>query len=449
MSLESRIEGLLRQANLTAKHRLKIAENIVLQAIIITPKEQIPVISVTHFAEVGDFVSQRTDRIGIKVLLQPGVYFDRIVPYRDNLTIQVIMDTDSERKVREFVCNPMIDRDLRTEGDLSSATNLAAYDHTNMVEYEFQLMDRNYARIRNKQVNVNYQMANPGKLLPLLLDKCTKEVDMSGLPPYKGIYIHLPVDNNSVYPQVLCPAGMRLVDLPIYLQNKDEYGIYSKGLGCFYKQNYWWVYPLFNYTLVDTHHRPIDLIRVPQDKIPTLDYTFYKSDVALTIISTGDAMHSDNADIRKQNKGVGKRVIQGSAIAGETGSHYTKGRALITRADTMQEYKLSDRRNEDEYVPIVSDPTSNMCAVMSENARDEGEIIEVEWHNGDCGFLEPGHPLRYQYMGDGDVMMVRRGTLLGYRTDYLPITSAPNPVLKRTCVLTIFLKKQGKYKSGT
>ena len=447
MSLGAQIEGFLRQASLTAKHKLKIAESIRLQAIIITPEKQITAIGVELFTEVADFIRSRRETLAIRLRHQPGVYFDHIVPFRDYLTIQVVADTEDERLVREFTAIPMVDRDLRAEGQLSTASNLKAYDNVSFSSYEFQLMDRGFAKLRNIPISDNYLMANPGEVLSLVLDNITKEVDFGSAPKYKGLYMHKPVDNINNYPQVTIPYGTRLVDLPLILQNHNEYGIYSKGLGAFYKQNYWWVYPLFNTNLADTHHRPIDIIRVPQDKIPSLDYTFYKSDVSLTIIATGEAYQTDGADIRKQTKGVGKRIIMGSAIAGETGYNYKNGRGVITRADTMQEYKLSDRRSGDEYIPVDHEPTGNTCAALSLNAMNEGEMVEVEWHNGDTGYLEPGHPLRYQYLGENNTMIVRRGVLLGYRTDFKPVQNGPAPQFKRTCVLQLFLKRQARYNS--
>lgn len=447
MSVEAQIEGFLRQAQLTDKNRIKLAQTVNLNAVLITPKAQLNVIGIEHFTEIADMISGRSERIGVKLRLQPGVYFDQIVPYRDDLTIQIFVDTDEQRLVREFVAIPINDRDLRSEGGLASIGQLGNYDNVSLATYEFQLMDKAFAKLKNVQVSENLLMANPGDVLKLVMDKYTKKVDLSNASPYKGLYIHEPIDNKNKYNQVIIPEGTRLIDVPKYLQTHNEYGIYSKGLGVFYKQNYWWIYPLYNTNLADTHHRPIDILKVPQDKIPSLEYTFYKSDVSMSIIATGEAMHSDEADIRKQNQGVGKRVVMGTAVSGQTGYHYENGRAMITRADTLQEFKLSDRRNGDEYIPIDYNPTGNLCAPLSENAINEGEIVQVEWHNGDVAYLEPGHPVRYQYIGDDDNLIIRRGVLVGYRQDYLPINNGLNPDLKRTCVLSLFLKRQAKYKT--
>lgn len=446
MGLNSQIEGFLKQAGIVEKKSDKLIDSTRIKAVIITPKAQFKALGVTHFTELADFIYNRAEVLAIKLRLQPSIYFDHVVTYRDDLCIQVIMDSESDMVIREYAATPMNDKDLRAQGNHSQQANLDAYDETNMVEYEFQLIDKGYNTLKNIPVSENYMMCKPGDVLPLVMETYSKQVKMPSGVKYKGLYLHQPIDNQNTYRQILIPQGTRLIDVPSYLQAHDEYGVYSKGLGSFYKQGYWWVYPLFNTELADKHYRPIDIIRVPQDKIPTLDMTFVKTANALTIISTGYSEQSDNADIRKQNNGVGKRLVMADAIAGDTGYHYTKGRAVTTRADTLQEYKLSDRRNGQEYVPLDLTPTSNVSLAMSENAMNEGEFVEVEWHNGDVGYLEPGHPVKYQYMGEGNDMVVRKGVLMGYRQDHLPITTGLEPDMKRVCKLLLFLKRQEKYK---
>lgn len=446
--ISNHIEAFLKQAALSAKISNKIAETVNITAIIVTPNKQIQALGVTAFVELGDFINARCDTVQIKVRLQPGVYFDQIVPFRDDLEMHIVVDSESDSKVRMFVAVPLVDKDVRSESNNSSAANMEALDFTEMVEYTFQLIDKGFNKIKNIPVSRIFHMANPLPVMKTMLEEETKKLGLTSWDTYKGIYMHEPIDNLNNYRQIIIPNGTRLVDLAVYLQNHNEYGVYSKGLGCYYKQNYWWVFPLYNTTLAETHKRPIDIIRVPQNKIPDLDSTFYRSDTGMTIISTGNGTHKDGADVRKQNDGVGQRIIMGDAIAGDTGYHYNNGRALTTRADTLQEYKLSERRNGEEWIPLNPNPTGNVCAPLSENARNEGEIIQVEWRNGDIGYLEPGHPLRYQYMLNDDEMVVRQGVLLGYRSDYKPIVNHVKPMMKRTTTLFIFLKRQAKYKAS-
>jgi len=443
--ITNQITAVLRHAKLTAQISNKVSEHVAIQAMLITPQGQYQALGVEKMMVAADFASKRSETIQITLKLQPGVYFDKLVPYRDDITCQLIIGAGRNRKITTLVAVPLVDRDIRAENNNSVQNNIGAMDHINLVGYDFQLIDTGFAKLRNIPVSNIYPVANIRDVLLSVLDQGTLEANLTGYDLYKGISLYEPVDNVNNYRQILFPTGTRLIDVAQYLQTHNEYGVYSKGLGSFYKQNHWWVYPLFNFERAKTHPRPLNIIRVPENKIPDLDSTFYVTPTALTIISTGKGSHDDSADIRKQNDGVGKRVVMGDAIAGDTGYHYNNGRALTTRADSMQEYKLSDRRDGNEWIPTDLEPTGNIMTGLSQTARNQGEILEVEWRNGDTGYLEPGHPLTYQYFRDDEQTYVRRGVLVGYRTDFVPITNGLNPAFKRTTILTIFLRAQDQY----
>lgn len=446
--LNARIQALLRQASSTAKYAKNAAESVQIQAIFITPEGQYRALGCLGMVEIADFANKdnHSEMIQITCRFQPGIYFNKIVPFRDDLKVQLIVATGSDKLLREFVGVPLVSKDVKAEGNNTGALNLEALDVTNLVEYKFQLIDPGYAKLKNVPVSNIYQMTNIEGVIGTVMQQYTEAVGMTGSTLFKGLQFHRPIDNTNMFDSVEIPNGTKLVDVPTMLQNDNDYGVYTKGLTCFYKQNYWWVVPIFNTELVDTHPRPLEIVRVPENKIPDLDVSYYRSDVAMTIIACGRGDHTDNADIDKQNDGVGQRILLGEAVAGDTGYHYQKGRAITTRADTLQEYKLSDRRSGEEWVPLNPNPTGNLCVPMTQNAINEGEIIEVEWRNGDTGYLEPGHPLHYQYMYDETEMIVRKGVLLGYRTDYIPINAMPNPILKRTTILKIFVKRREQFK---
>lgn len=444
--LATQIQAFLKQAKSTADYANNAASTVTMTAVFITPEGQYTALGVERFMEYGDFLNNRSDLIQIRVRLQPGIYFNKLVPFRDDLTVQLFVDSESDRVLREFVAVPLVSTDVRAEGNNTGAINIDALDETNLVPYEFQLMSRGFAKLKNVPVSNIYQMTTTADVIATVMETYSRQAGLTGWDAYKGMQFHQPIDNTNRYDSIEIPNGTKLINVPVILQNDNDYGVYTKGLCCYYKQNYWWVVPLYNTELVDTHPRPLDIIRVPENKIPDLDSTFYRSNVAMTIIACGKASHTDNADIHKQNEGIGQRLVMGDAIAGDTGYHYNNGRAITTRADTVQEYKLSNRRDGEQWIPLNQAPTGNLCVPLSQNAINEGEIIEVEWRNGDVGYLEPGHPVRYQYMYSDSEMMVRRGVLLGYRTDYIPITSYAKPMLKRTTILKLFVKRRSEFK---
>lgn len=446
--LSTQIQAFLKQAQSTANFANNSAAVVTMTAIFITPEGQYTALGVERFMDYGDFRNNRADITQIRVRMQPSVYFNKLIPFRDDLTVQVFVESESDKLLREFVAVPLTSKDVRAESNTTAAANLEALDTTNLVSYEFQLINKGFAKLKNIPVSNIYQMTNMESVIGTVMQTYTASAGLTGWEAFKGMQFHRPIDNTNKYNSVEIPNGTKLINVPIMLQNDNDYGVYTKGLCCYYKQNYWWIVPLYNTELVETHPRPLDILRVPENKIPDLDCTFYRSDVAMTIIACGKANHTDDADIAKQNEGTGQRIIMGDAVAGDTGYHYNNGRAITTRADTLQEYKLSNRKDGEQWIPLSETPTGNICAPMTQNAINEGEVIEVEWRNGDVGYLEPGHPLRYQYMYNDNEMMVRRGVLLGYRTDYIPITSYAKPMLKRTTILTIFVKRRAEFKAN-
>lgn len=445
--LHSQLESILKQAALTSSLKSTPSDSVTIYATVITPEGQYPAIGVPGFVELANFETGHCDVLQIKLRYQPGTYFNKILPYRDDLTIQLVVRSETDSVLREFVGVPTVDKDIVAEGNNTIGTNIAAMDVTSMVAYNFQLINKGYSKLKNILVSDIYYMARTGDILQAVLENESKAAGLEGWYSYKGLSMSDKADNQDVQRQIIIPqtASVRLPKLGMYLQNHPEYGIYTKGLNTFYKANYWWVYPLYNTLRVDNHARPLDIIRLPQNMAPSVDASFYYSDYGMTIISTGSNQQFDGTDIKKQNQGNGQGIILGSAIAGDSGFQYNNGRGITTREDTIQEYRLSERRNGDEMIPVNPNPSSNMAAALTENSKNEGEVMVVEWHNGDVGYLEPGHPCRYIYMGENGNMVIRKGVLLAYRTDYIQITSAPNPMLKRTTKLTLFLKRQEKY----
>lgn len=445
--LSGRIGGFLKQAASFAKTKNNPAETLTIKAVIITPKAQYNTLGVIGLGQAADFAVNHVEDIRISVRLQPGLYFDHILKYRDDLKMQLLFGTEEETVLREYVAIPLFDSDPRSKNNNTADLNLDAKDDIQFGTYEFQLMDKVYYKLRHIPSPKTLLMTTVENALINIVESYSKNANLNADEKYKGLFFVRPTDNLDKLRQVIVPENVQLKDIPVFLQNANEYGIYSKGLGSFFKQGYWWVYPLFNTNRVEGYVNPADIIRVPKDKVPTLDATFYKADNGLTIIVTGESEHSDSADIRKQNKGVGSRLIMADAVSGQTGMHYKNGRAVATRKDRMQEFKLSERRNGEENTPLKTEPTSNVCRSLSEASMNEGEIMWVGWDNGDVGHLEPGHPIRFQYLGEDDMMVIRKGILLGYQVTYIPMNIGTHMQMKRKVELKLFLKRQERYKA--
>ena len=112
----------------------------------------------------------------------------------------------------------------------------------------------------------------------------------------------------------------------------------------------------------------VDVLRVPEDVIPTLDVSYYvNGNNKVTLISTGESRHNNGTDIKAQNQGSGQQIISPSAINGETGYHYKDGVALTTRQDSMSEYQVTKRASGQDRINLSQTPSDNLCKHISAN----------------------------------------------------------------------------------
>lgn len=430
------ISRLLEQANKVDSNNVRSSPNVKYTAIFISPVGNIKTLGVDGKADYSDFVSEHSEDMTISVRMQPSTYVNYIIPYRDNITVQLISTDGHTNVVKEYTAIPLDAGDPKLAGEHSATANIEGISANAIASYQFQLLDPTFALLRDQVVSGIVTMGNIEDSLSYILDTYTKQY-ASDLP-YQGLVMESPVDNTNNYSVIVIPEGTPLINYPTFLQNSDKYGVYSKGLGCFFKQYRWWVYSLYDYNRYEKHPKPVNIFRFPKDKVPTLENTFFINESGLTILSNGDAQYDDTGDIDKQDTGVGSRLILSTRITGESGSYYNAGRSISTRADSMAEFQNSERANGNNFTPVRKTPTSNPFKYSSATSIAEGTTLILEWQNSDTGYIEPGVPCRYQYM-DGDTMSVRYGIILGYRTDY-KVMEANSLLMKRSTKLIIFLK---------
>lgn len=434
------VKGLVSQAEKVAGFGKKAAEQIRYQVIFITPNGNVKTLGVDAYSEHGEFINGRATDIGIKVRMQPATYINGLLPYKDNLKAQLIVSDFNNHVVTEYTAIPLLDVDVRAEGKNSNHANVEGISQTAIQSYEFQFLEPTYAKLRTIETGFIGLMGNVGSVISILIEREMKKAGFTNPNDYMGLIMDTPIDNQINYSSVSVPEGIRLTKLPTFLQESEKYGVYSKGLGFYFKQKRWWIYRLYDLYKYDTSPSPIEIIRLPEDKVPTLEYTFFKGAGSLTILATGESNQKDGSDIERQNNGVGMRLISPELVSGEAGTHLNAGRSIKTRVDSLAEYKTTERGNGNDYVPLNPIPTSNVNKYASLNAIADGTIIQLTWHCGDPGYLEPGAAVRYQFMGASDRMETRKGVLLGYRMD-TKVIDPMTLLMKRSITLIVFLSK--------
>lgn len=438
MELSRPLQNLLTQARTTAvagKTRyVKLAANI------ITPTLHVPVYLVSNFGRNAMFASARSDDFRITCQIQPGLYLKQVLPYKDNLKLEFIEKEDITQTSKVFRCIPLVTSDPEVKGNDTVTGNLQGMDNINLITINLQLQELGYAFLRNSFVSDSvFLMARTDDALKHALITDGSQLSLPIPDSWVGIDMPEVGDNTTTFKHIEIPDGTRLMDLPTYLQNDDKYGIYSKGLGCYFRKGLFYIFPLFKMGRYATAQRVLDIYRLPSDAVPTLETTYYTNTKSVIILSTGEAKHDSTVDINRQNNGVGKRIINPAAISGETGLYYEKGNALTTRQDSISEFQTSSRASGEEIAIYDRKPSGNVCKALSETAYNDGQLISVPWEQSNSDLIYPGMPCKYFYTQDNDVLVETEGVVLGARSQYVKNDMNIQPTFKESTTLLIFL----------
>lgn len=410
-----------------------------MSAMIITPTDQIPLLIPTGFACLSLFGIHHADDMKLKAQLQPGVYQNSVLTNKDNLYIEIVERQGYTQTKYRFRAFPLHDSSAAMSANNTALADLTTKDSLNMVEVQFQLMDIGYAKLRTETVADHMLMCTLDNVLHYQLTKFGEQLNLTGADAFRGVDIEYPFDNTRVFKQVIIPP-MPLSKLAEFLQQDDQFGFYSRGMSSYYRKGMWYIFPPLKIGRYDSARKVANIYALPSDVFPTLKNSWFEDDKVLTILSTGEGDNTDGSDIHKLNHGSGKRVISPDAVMGETGRYYAKGQALTTRADSLSEYKTSQRGSGEENIPFHATPTNNLCKLLSQNAYTDGSIVSRTWHNSSRNRIVPGMPCRYYFMNGSDAMMYREGTIVSIRSEYQQDTQNPGqPVFREHSSMEMFL----------
>jgi len=416
-----------------------------LSAMVVTPTEQLPLILPQGYAKFSLYAVNCADDFRIKASIQPGVYQNKVLPNKDNLYIEVTERKGLTQTMKRFRAVPLGDSNPQMIGTSTQLADLGAKDNINMVTVSFQLMETGYAILKNVMVSDRHLMSSLDNVLHYQLTKYGKQLQLIGEDAWRGVDIERPIDNPREFKQIIIgghPAAVPYPQLARFLQNHEEFGIYSKGLGAYYRKGMWMIYPLFKVGRYEKARAVLNIYRLPEDVFPTLEATHFTQGKVTTILSTGKAKHIDGADIKKQNQGSGKRIISADTVMGEVGAYYGNGQAVATRQDSLSEYQTSVRGSGEERAPFLDKPTNNLCKHLSENAFNEGTMETIQWNNSNHDLLVPAMPVRFYYMSGDNTLKYKEGTLLAARTEFQKDSETTNLAFRQHSALSLFLNNQ-------
>lgn len=377
------------------------------------------VFRVTTMLGYSDYELHYAEELDIDVAMNAGVYNVYVVPNNDILYANLFIEryvsgqtvVITKRAMRAYFKNTKDER--LVQNDVSSL-NQAAIGNLELGIYSVQLIDQAIEQLRTKATGGIFPTSKPSSVIKVLLGGISKGLELSDEYRPKDILMWAP-DIDDTKEHVIVKQGVPLCDLPGYLQK--FYGLYNTGMACFYYNQYWYVWPLYNTMRFNQADNNLVVVQVPRNKFPGIETTYEERGSTLAILATGETAMIDVSNRNQMNSGNGIRVARASGISGNTGTSVSQGTAVVSRGTNNIEVVTAERRSGVTYAPTANTISDNVAKVVSETAVNNGAFVQLTWENSRPDLIKPGMPTKLMYLKDGAVVQ-RYGVLVKMESSY-------------------------------
>ena len=390
-----------------------------------------------------DYEHNLADVINCELAVSPGTWSDYIMPFVENLEISIIAEPVNFRApitVSRYkaYCKTLINF-RKTDSRLQNV-NTETIDRMDIVRVEFQLVPLLMEKLLPLQIGTNVVNSNvTDALTSLLMGEASKLQGLDNADMLKGVDM-VKADNETVYDNIPIPHGIKLLDLPLYLQ-KNLYGVYKQGMGHYIQTGMWYIYPKSRTKRNDDKTRFINIFISPKDFLKYTENTWTKEGNDLYIIA---ALEGDSKDISTSantlNKGNGIRVLNPDLQTTDESVKVAGNKAIISRANNVSEVILNESKNGVVNAPfILNQKDTNIYEQVSQVEARDGKLIGLVWHNSNADLVKPGSVVRVHYTDSNVNQQVMLEGVVIKAHHYIHATSASVVSTQYSSVSALFV----------
>jgi len=410
-------------------HSDSVPSDAVTHRIIInTPDDNLSPTELISIEISRDYCNNISDFTLVTFSIMLGDYVKLIHPYMDNLEMTIV--TTEYSKNTHIRYKMVILKGI--EGLTGSMYSSYTRDELNKVDkviVEAQCVDRLVETIRTHPVDGIYAYTTIDKVIKTIFNSAISNIKVDGIKKDYGVKIDgipeeynidvIEPNNSKKYRHISIPMGVRLLDMPSFLQ-ETNYGVYSSGIGT-YIQRYShehdretakstiFVYPIYHSGLWDTPGKKLMILSAPTNIMSVIENSYIVDGDVIKIIGNGNVTSKEES----QNliKDVGNVIITTKTDSMILDSVSTKDKTVHTsKKDNLIADRLSKMRDGTSNVNYIK-PTSNPYVQYSKVASNMLSSYTIKWMHSNPTILYPGMPVSYIYE-DADHGIVKLNGIL-------------------------------------
>lgn len=404
-----------------------------------------------HVAAVSirrDYNLSFADEITCTLLIPMGKYARKVYPNRNNLEITLtknpikdytrIKDLDRPADSEKYTATLMDDSRALVELQGQESNDEFALDLMGIVDIHFQLYTKSVEQIRMMTVGGCFRQTNVKDVIQGVLTAESQKAEVDKKQALEGVDI-IDVSNKEKKEHVIVTHGIKLTDLPNYVQNK--YGVYTAGLGSYIQNKLWYIFPMYDTTQYEKRERNATILILPTSKCPEIHKSFKKKGDALTILVSSDTGFRDDSGTQYLRDGNGVRLGDANKYM-EKYNTTENNKTKVERVKNNSEFISDKRDNELNIVNVTgSRITANPFTVYSNMLARRGGIYKCTWENSDPSLIYPGMMAKLIYFDKEEVKEVY-GVILGTNNSSVKIGDTESVRHSTNTLLYIFVNKK-------
>lgn len=373
-------------------------------SIIVSNSERVKVIQVPHYTIHKDFVTNFMDEISVTLLLSGDDYAYRVLPYKDDLDVVIYFNPTIEGtadfsktnpgyciKYKAYLTNPPV-------GGLGGGKTLRP--EMSLAEVTFQLLPEKSMDLKGKKFAGLLTQTKPLDAVNLILNGATE--DCEGIQYTKS--------DNETKRQIIIPQDTYLKDIPHLLQEK--YGIYNNGIGSYYYNKHWFIYPLFDKQRYEKEEIKLTISAVDKRYTLSEGYRTYSVFAGnLSIVVNEDITVDDNQLSDQLNLGTAFATIKPQEIISTNQKTVKTNEVMIDGSSAYSMVSTTSNKHQYHDVKFINQPTSNTHKLHSSVSGNNGTYYTFKWYAANPNLLYPGMPVKFMHADNNGEVIVRYGTL--------------------------------------
>lgn len=413
-------------------------------------KIELEAIDILTIDLIRDYVTKIADTIRIQLRISLGDYIYKLYPNRHNLEITItrslISDDNLTRAKQSDRYKAVFIPNRNQHFNLSSLESIDEFSLNNRppVIVEFQLLDRTLEPLRTKTLSGVFSKVDIETLIRAILAGESAKITVDGKPGIDALDVVEP-HNKDIIQQIVFPNQTPVLSVPTYIQENHK-GVYNTGIGTYFQKyndkRTWFIYPLYSLDRFANTKRKLVIYAINGRQFSSVDRTYSLENNVLKIITTGERMYVDDAEVSMMEEGIGFRQVTADEIINTPFIDDQENGPIGDRNKINTEVIFKDRKDGLNYAPMSKRMiANNLFAECSNISVRLGSRLDLTWYNSDPDLIYPGMPCKYFYLTD-DKIKEANGVVLFTQTLIGNVNpSQPIDVFTNTSSIVIFIER--------